>query len=276
MGWSARVGALVGRQDELQQLADLIGRARAGDSGILVIRGEAGIGKTALLAAAIGDTFELRTILVSGAESEMELAYAGLQQLCSPILAHLDGLPDPQKNALRVALGLREGPAPDRLLVGLAVLTLLGDAGAKRPTICIIDDAQWLDRAPLQALTFAARRLLADPVVMIFASRTPGIGPDLHGIPELNLRGLAHLDARALLSEVMPGQLDEAVQENILAEADGNPLALLELRHAMAPAAFAGGYGFTAATSVPGRIEHEYGQRLQELPPATRTLLLIA
>jgi hypothetical protein len=196
--------------------------------------------------------------------------------LCGPILSRIDRLPDPQKNALRVALGLREGIAPDRLLVGLAVLTLLGDAGADRPTVCIIDDAQWVDRASLQALTFAARRLLADPVAMIFATRMPDADHELHGLPELHLRGLVHVDALALLCEVMPGQLDATVRENILAEAGGNPLALLELRHAIAPAALAGGYGLLAATPVARRIEREYGQRLEELPPATRTLLLIA
>ena len=276
MGRGVGGRVLVGRQDEQQQLVEMCDRARTGESGILVIRGEAGIGKSALLAGVLTKADGFRTIHISGAESEMELAYAGVQQLCGSILAHIDRLPDPQKNALRVALGLREGTAPDRLLVSLAVLTLLGDAGAERPTLCIIDDAQWVDRASLQALTFAARRLLADPVVMIFATRTPAADHELDGLPELRLSRLAHIHADALLSEVMPGQLDETVRENILAEADGNPLALLELRHAMAPAVLAGGYGLTAATSVARRIEREYEQRLQELPAATRTLLLIA
>ncbi|OBH63841.1 AAA family ATPase [Mycobacterium sp. E2479] len=269
--------ALIGREDEQQRLVELCDRARAGQSGVLVVHGEAGIGKTALLTEVLATAEDgLRIIRISGAESEMELAYAGVQQLCGPILAHIDRLPDPQKNALRVALGLREGTAPDRLLVNLAVLTLLGDAGAERPTVCLIDDAQWIDRASLQALAFAARRLLADPVVMIFANRSPGAHHELDGLPELNLSRLAHTHASTLLSEVMPGQLDHTVRENILAEADGNPLALLELRHAMAPAVLAGGYGLTAATSVAKRIEREYDQRLREMPPATRTLLLIA
>ena len=276
MGRAPRDSGLVGRQHEQQQLAELCDRARAGESGILVIHGEAGIGKTALLADLLAKAEGLRTIRISGAESEIELAYAGIQQLCGPILAHINQLPDPQKNALRVALGLRDGVAPDRLLVSLAVLTLLGDAGAERPTICIIDDAQWVDRASLQALAFAARRLLADPVVMIFAVRAPGADHDLTGLPELNLSRLSHTHASALLSDVMPGQLNETIRENILAEADGNPLALLELRHAIAPAVLAGGYGLTAAKSVAGRIEREYDQRLNELPATTRTLLLIA
>jgi DNA-binding CsgD family transcriptional regulator len=238
----------------------------------LVLRGEAGIGKTALLNDVLSTAADLRTISLSGAESEIELAYAGVQQLCAPLLGHIDRLPEPQKNALRVALGLHEGPAPDRLLVGLAVLTLLGEAAGERPTICIVDDAQWVDRASLQALTFAARRLLADPMVMIFAARTPGAGHELAGLPELNVSGLADVDARALL----PGPMDETVRENILAEAGGNPLALLELNRALTPARLAGGYGLAAAKPLVTRIEQTYGQRLRELPPQTRMLLLLA
>lgn len=267
---------LVGRQDQLRQLMQLIDRARAGRGGAQVIHGEPGIGKTALLTEAVAAVEGLRTIRISGAESEMELAYAGVQQLCGPILAHIAGLPEPQKNALQAALGLGEGTAPDRLLVSLAVLTLLAEAGAQQPTLCVIDDAQWVDRASLQALTFAARRLLADPIVMIFATRTPGAPYELTGLTELHLKRLKHADAGALLTKVMPGRLEETVRENILAEADGNPLALLELRHSMPPAALAGGYGLTAAVTVTQRIEREYDQRLNQLPTATRTLLLIA
>lgn len=251
-------------------------RARAGKGGALAIHGEPGIGKTALLTEAVAAADGLRIIRVGGAESEMELAYAGVQQLCGPILAHIAGLPEPQKSALRAALGLGEGTAPDRLLVSLAVLTLLAEAGAQQPTLCVIDDAQWVDRASLQALTFAARRLVADPIVMIFATRTPGAPHELQGLPELNLKRLKHADSGALLTKFMPGLLEETVRENILAEADGNPLALLELRHSLPPAALAGGYGLTAAVSVTKRIEREYDQRLKQLPAATRTLLLIA
>ena len=195
---------LVGRDDEQRRLAQLCDHVRAGESGILVILGEAGIGKTALLADALTQANDVRTIRISGAESEMELAYAGVQQLCGPILAHLDRLPDPQKNALRVVLGLHDGPAPDRLLVNLAVLTLLGEAGAERPTVCVIDDAQWVDRASLQALSFAARRLLADPVAMIFATRTPGAPSELAGLPELNLSRLSHADGGGKWTAVGP------------------------------------------------------------------------
>ena len=276
MPWSSGVERLIGRHAEQQQLSELLDRARAGASGVLVIDGEPGIGKTALLADLLTKTDGLRVITISGAESEMELAYAGVQRLCAPILAHVDRLPEPQKNALRVALGLRDGAAPDRLLVGLAVLTLLGDAGAERPTVCIIDDAQWIDRASLQTLTFAARRLLADPVVMIFTARTSEADHELGGLPALTLGRLAHNSASALLSQVMPGQLERSVRENILAEADGNPLALHELRHALAPAALAGGYGLATAAAITTRIEREYSRRLHELPQATRTLLLVA
>ena len=215
-------------------------------------------------------------IALSGAESEMELAYAGVQQLSAPLLGHIDRLPDPQKNALRVALGLRDGAAPNRLLVALAVLSLLADAGAEHPTVCLIDDAQWVDRASLQALVFAGRRLAADPVMMLFAARGSQTDPELAALPELHLGGLADADAQTLLAATMPARLDETVRDNILAEAGGNPLALLELSRALPPARLAGGYGLTAAPPLATRIEQTYGQRLRELPPQTRTLLLLA
>ncbi|MGB3486130.1 MAG: AAA family ATPase [Mycobacterium sp.] len=271
-----RRGALFGRQREQQQLAELLGLAMVGGSGVLVIHGDAGIGKTALLADVLATASDVHAIQISGAESEMELAYAGVQQLCASLLGRIDRLPDPQKNAIRVALGLRDGDAPDRFLVGLAVLTLLGDAGAERPTVCIIDDAQWVDRASLLTLAFVARRLLADPVVMIFAARNPGGEPELAGLPELHLGGIADSDARALLSTVMPGRLDETTRENILAEAAGNPLALLELNRALAPAQLAGGYGLATAKPLATRIERSFDLRLRELPSQTKTLLLLA
>ncbi|MDV3130227.1 AAA family ATPase [Mycobacterium sp. 21AC1] len=276
MADGVRRGALVGRRAEQRQLTELLERARGGGSGVLVVRGEAGIGKTALLRDLHDNAADLHVIAVSGAESELELAYAGLQQLCAPLLGHIDRLPNPQKNALRVALGLRDGAAPDRLLVGLAVLSLLSDAAAERPTLCLIDDAQWVDRASLQALAFAGRRLAADPVVMVFAARGTQTDPGLAALPELHLRGLADADARALLSAMMPTRLDEIVRDNILAEAGGNPLALLELNSALPPARLAGGYGLAAANPLAARIEQTYGRRLRELPPQTRMLLLLA
>lgn len=276
MGGDAGRTTLVGRRDEQQQLDQLLKRIRGGSSGVLVLRGEAGIGKTALLLDVRDQASDLRIIALSGAESEMELAYAGVQQLCAPLLGHIDRLPDPQKNALRVALGLRDGAAPDRLLVGLGVLSLLSEAGAERPTICVIDDAQWVDRASRQALVFAGRRLAADRVGMIFAARGSQTDPELSDLPELHLGGLADADARALLSTIMPTRLDEIVRANILAEAEGNPLALLELNRALPPARLAGGYGLASAKPLATRIEQTYSQRLRELPSQTRMLLLLA
>lgn len=269
-------GTLVGRRAEQHALTGLVDRVRGGGSAVLVLRGAAGIGKTALLLDVRDRAADLRIIALSGAESEMELAYAGIQQLCAPLLGSLDRLPDPQKNALAVALGLRDGAAPDRLLVSLAVLSLLADAGAERPTICLIDDAQWLDRASLQALAFAGRRLSADPVAMIFAARDLQAEQELGALPQMHLGGLADADARTLLSAMMPARLDDVVRDNILAEADGNPLALLELNRALPRARLAGGYGLAAAKPLATRIEQTYGQRLRELPSQTRMLLLLA
>lgn len=267
---------LVGRYAEQKKLSVLVDRVRSGGSAVLVLRGAAGIGKTALLSDVRDRSAGLRVIALSGAESEMELAYAGVQQLCAPLTGSLDRLPDPQRIALQVALGLRDGAAPDPLLVSLAVLSLLADAGAERPTICLIDDAQWIDRASLQALTFAGRRLSADPVAMIFAARNGQADQELAALPHMHLDGLADADARVLLSAMMPARLDDVVRDNILAEADGNPLALLELNRALPRAQLAGGYGLAAAKPLARRIEQTYGQRLRELPSQTRMLLLLA
>lgn len=268
---------LVGRRTEQQELSGLVDRVRGGGgSAVLVLRGDPGIGKTALLLDVRDRAADLRVIAISGAESELELTYAGIQQLCTPLVGYLDRLPAPQGNALRVALGLLDGPPPDRLRVGLAVLSLLSEAAAERPTICIIDDAQWVDRASLQALVFAGRRLSAEPVMMVFAARGSQRHPELSALPELHLAGLSDADARTLLATILPTRLDDTVRENILAEADGNPLALLELSRALPPARLAGGYGLASARPLASRIEQNYGQRLGDLPSQTRTLLLIA
>ncbi|MGV9798693.1 ATP-binding protein [Mycobacterium sp. NPDC003449] len=266
---------LLGRQHEQEVLAQLLDRARDGHSGVLVIRGGAGIGKTALLEYAMARASGLRSLHVSGSESEMELAYAGLHQLCGPLLDRLDRLPPPQNRALSVALGLVDGEPPDRLIVGLAVLTLLGDASGERPTICVVDDAQWVDTASLQALAFVSRRLLADPVVMIFAAREPGLDNILDDQPQLVLGGLDISDARTLLTSILPGRLNEQVRENILAEAAGNPLALLELHRVVTPAELAGGFGLAGAGQLVNRLEQGFRDRLGRLPDPTRTLLLI-
>lgn len=266
---------LLGRRREQQQLAGLFGGAREGHSGVLVLRGEAGIGKTALVDAMLARADGLRVVRSSGAESEMELAYAGVQQLCTPLLEFLDRLPKPQRTALQAALGIADadGP-PDRLLVSLALLTLLAEAASHRPTVCVIDDAHWIDRASMQAMAFAARRVLADRVVILFATRRP-LEP-LAGLHEMKLGGLPDTEARALLERLMPGRLDDRVRENIIAEADGNPLALIELGRALGPTDLAGGYGLPQAKSVSARIEDTYLRQFRTLPEPTRTLLLLA
>jgi DNA-binding CsgD family transcriptional regulator len=227
------------------------------------MRGEPGVGKTALLEYAIESAAGLRVARVTGVESEMELAFAALQQLCAPMLDKLEGLPDPQRDALGVAFGLHTGAAPDRFLVGLATLSLLSEAAVQQPLFCVIDDAQWLDRASAQTLAFVARRLLAEPVAMLFATREPG--EEFVGLPGLLVGGLRDGDARELLSSVIRGPLDERVRDRIVAETRGNPLALLEL-----PPDVQG------ISGVPGRIEDSFRRRLEVLPAATRRLMLIA
>lgn len=271
--------ALIGRRVEQRVLTELLAGARRGRSRVLVIRGEAGIGKTVLVTEAIFEASDFHVIQIGGAESEMELPYAGVQQLCAPLLSRLNRLPPPQRSALQVALGLRKGSSgaiPDRLLVGLAVLTLLGDVASENPVICLIDDAQWVDDASLNTLAFVARRILADPVAMIFVAREPWADRQVAGFPELELRGLDEAHARALFATNVPGRIDEHVRETIIAEAAGNPLALMELHKALTPAELAGGYGLAKANSRATRIEAAFEHRLRELPSDTTTLLLLA
>src|SRR6202048_3781206 len=229
---------LLDRLAEGAALSQLLDVARAGRSGVLVIRGEPGVGKTALLEDAVESAAGLGVARVAGIESEMELAYAALQQLCAPMLDKLDALPDPQRDALGVAFGLNKGAAPDRFLVGLAALSLLSEVAEQQPLLCVIDDAQWLDRASALVLAFVARRLLADPVGLCFATREPG--EKFRGLPELLVGGLGDGDARELLSSVIRGPLDERVRDRIVAETRGNPLALLELPQGVTHAELAG------------------------------------
>ena len=217
-----------------------------------------------------------RVARAAGVESEMELAFAGLHQLCAPFLDRLERLPDPQHDALGTAFGLRRGEAPDRFLVGLAVLTLLSDVAEERPLVCVVDDAQWLDRASAQALAFAARRLVAESVAVVFAMRDSRDVQDLTGLAELAVHGLADADARALLESVIAGPLDERVRDRIVAETHGNPLALLELPRGMTSTELAGGFGLPDATGLSSRIEESFRRRLTPLPEATRLLLLVA
>jgi DNA-binding CsgD family transcriptional regulator len=265
---------LLGRLPECATLSQLLDAARGGRSGVLVLRGEPGVGKTALLEYAIESAAGLRVARVAGVESEMELAFAALQQLCAPMLDNLESLPDPQRDALGVAFGLTAGQAPDRFLVGLAALGLLSEAAERQPLLCVIDDAQWLDRASAQALAFVARRLLAEPVALLIAAREPG--EDFRGLPELIVGGLRDGDARELLGSVVRGHMDEQVRDRLVAETRGNPLALLELPRGVTPAELAGGFGVPGAAGLPGRIEDNFRRRLEGLPAATQRLMLVA
>ncbi len=239
-----------------------------------MVAGEPGVGKTALLDYLAGNATGCQVVRATGVQSEMELAFAGLHQLLAPMLDHLDGLPVPQGDALRTAFGISTGPAPDRFLVGLAVLSLLSEAAGEQPLICLVDDQQWLDRASAQVLGFVARRLAAEPVGLVFAARVPG--EDVAGTPELVIEGLREDDSRALLDSVLTGPLDERVRDRIVAEARGNPLALLELVRGLTPAELAGGFGLPSAAPIAGRVEEAFRRRVDALPAQTRRLLLVA
>src|SRR3989440_713104 len=265
---------LLGRQRERAVLERLLGTARNGHGSVLVVHGEPGVGKTALLEYAVESGEDFRVVRTAGVEGEMKLDYAALQQLCSPILEFSDRLPDPQRDALGVTFGLSGGPAPSPLLVGLAVLGLLSDAAEQQPLLCVVDDAQWLDDASARALAFVARRLLAERIALAFATREVGSG--LARFPQLHVEPLGRRDARALLESVLAARLDEAVLERIIAETGGNPLALLELPRGLTPAQLAGGFGLPAALPLSTGIEQSYTRRLARLPRDTRRLLLLA
>jgi len=252
----------------------LIDAVRAGESRVLVVRGEAGVGKTALLEYVAGRATGCQVARATGVQSEMELAFAGLHQLCAPMLDHLDQLPGPQRDALRTAFGIGAGSAPDRFLVALAVLGLLSEVAGERPLVCVVDDQQWFDSASAQVLGFVARRLAADPVGLVFAARVPG--EELAGLPELVVEGLGEVDARALLDSVLTGPLDARVRDQIVAETRGNPLALLELPRGVTPAQLAGGFGLPGTTPLSGRIEETFGRRIEALAAAPRQLLQLA
>jgi DNA-binding CsgD family transcriptional regulator len=265
---------LHGRRVEREALAGLLAVVRGGQSRVLVVCGEAGVGKTALVESVLGSVSGFRVLRALGVESEMELAFAALQQLCAPMLDRLDQLPGPQRNALGVAFGLRAGDAPDRFLVGLAVLSLLAEVAQEQPLLCLVDDAHWLDRASAQALIFVARRLLADSVALVFVTREPS--DELTGLQHLVVEGLRDGDARALLKSAVQVPLDERVRERIVAETRGNPLALLELPRGLTPAQLAGGFGLLDAPGLSGQIEDSFRRRLARLPRDTQRLLLVA
>lgn len=265
---------LRGRADECRALQDLISAASQGGSQVLVLRGEAGAGKTALLDYTVGLATGFRCVRLAAIESDMELAFAGLHQLCAPLMAHLDELPTPQSNALKVAFGVGVGPTPDRFLVGLAVLSLVAAAAERQPLLCVIDDAQWLDRVSLQTLGFVARRLLAEPVAIVFAVRDPG-AEVLAGLPELSVGGLSDAEARELLDALLVTKIDPRVRDRIVAETRGNPLALREV--ARSASADPGGF-WSATTARPAarQVEEGFVRRITALPEQTRMLLLAA
>ncbi|GAA1368740.1 helix-turn-helix transcriptional regulator [Catellatospora chokoriensis] len=265
---------LIGRRRESAALERVLADARAGTSAVLVLRGEAGIGRTALLDHIAAHAAGFAVAAVAGVESEMELPYASLQQLFASMLDRLPQLPAPQREALSVAFGAQSGPPPDRFTVGLAALSLLG--ALDEPLLCLVDDAQWIDHASLQALAFVARRLQAEPVALIFAVREPAEPPVLPGLAEMTVSGISDTDARALLASVLRVPLDPQVRDRLVAEAHGNPLALLQVPRSLAPAEPAGGFWHPEGRSATSRLESAYLQQVQSLPQDTRQLLLIA
>ncbi|WP_027931862.1 helix-turn-helix transcriptional regulator [Amycolatopsis thermoflava] len=277
-GWRSpeNHATLLGRGAEREAVERLLAQARNGRSGALVIRGEAGIGKTALLEHARDAATGFRVERALGVESEIEFAYAGLHQVCAPLLDWLPALPDPQRTALGVAFGLHTGDPPDRFLVGLATLSLLAETAEERPLLCLVDDAQWLDKVSAQTLAFVARRLDAERVALLFAVRGPNGSEPFTGLPELRLSGLDETDARTLLARAVHAPLDEGVRDRIIAEARGNPLALLELLRGAEPAELAGGFALPDALSVPRRVEESFRRRSGSLPADTQVLLLVA
>jgi DNA-binding CsgD family transcriptional regulator len=255
-------------------LSRLVEATRSGTGGAVVVRGEAGVGKSALVEAAVTGVPDVRILRCTGTEFETDLAFAGVHQLCAPLLDRTDGLPGPQRAALTVSLGLSSGPAPDPYLVALAVLTLLSDAAREQPIICVITDAQWLDRASARVLAFLARRLEGVPVTVLLELRETARPGDFGSLPTLTVEPLPDREARELLLAVFPAPLDEQVRDRILAEARGNPLALLELAAASDPAGTAGGFG--VSTGSESRVESLFRHRLAALPDETRRLLLVA
>src|SRR3954469_19520060 len=267
-------GRLRGRASECALLDELVSAIRRGESRSLVLRGEAGIGKTALLECLIAAAPDVTVVRAVGVQSDMELAFASLHQLCGPLLDRLEGLPAPQRQAMEIVFGLTAGEAPDRFLVGLATLSLFSEVAEQRPLLCVVDDAQWLDQASALTLAFVARRLLADPVAIVFAAREPG--EELVHVSELEVAGVRNGDARALLSSAVRFKLDERVRDRIVAETRGNPLALLELPRGLTARQLAGGFGLVEAQGLAARIEESFVRRVETLSDDARRLLLVA
>jgi DNA-binding CsgD family transcriptional regulator len=266
---------LRGRENEGSVLDELLSRVRAGESGALVLRGQPGIGKTALLDHAAAAASGFRVLRAGGVEAELELAYAGLHQLCTPLLAAIDRLPAPQQDAVRTAFGLAAGAPPDKFFVGLAVLGLLSESTREQPLLCLVDDAQWLDDASAQSIAFVARRLHAESVALVFATRRED-DDEFAGLPSMFVPPLSDADARDLLDSIIPARLDERIRERVLAEAEGNPLALIELPRGSSPAALAGGMAIPGGSPLAARIEASFARRLAQLPADTQRLLWVA
>ena len=273
---AGKTPAFRGRARERQALDALLDRVRGGESAVLVLRGEAGIGKTALMRYCARQASGCQLAQVHGVESEMELPLAALHQLCTPMLSSLDALPKPQQRALRVAFGLEAEPAPDRFALGLAVLSLLAENAAARPLVCLVDDAQWLDEASSQVLGFVGRRLLAEPVGLLFAVREAAGERVFPGLPSLTIEGLTDKDARALLTAAVPGHLDKRVCDRLVVETGGNPLELLEMATGMTEAELAGGFGGPRQAGLPGHLEDHYLRRVRMLPDPAQQLMLLA
>jgi DNA-binding CsgD family transcriptional regulator len=267
---------LHGRKAECQVLDGLIADVLTGKSRVIVLRGEAGIGKSALLAYVSDLARDTHVAMAAGVESEMELAYGALQQLCWPMLDRLDRLSSPQRNALATVFGLRDGPAPDRFLVGLATLTLFAEVAEQQPLVCLVEDAQWLDQASAQILAFVARRLLAERIAIVCAARTTSADQALAGLPELVVSPLSKGDGLALLLDNLQGPFDAAICQRIVAESHGNPLALLELPRTWNNSDLAAGFGLPDGMSTTGKIERSYERRLRGLPVPTQLLVLAA
>jgi DNA-binding CsgD family transcriptional regulator len=265
---------LIGRTNECQVLDAFLAATRKGEGGAIVLHGEPGIGKTALLEYAVLSATDFDVLRTVGSEAEMELPYAAFLELLRPGADRVEQLPAPQRKAIEIVLGEREGDAPDRLLVGLALLNLLSELGSKRPLLCVVDDAQWLDTSSAQAMGFAARHISRDAVAFVFGART--LTDEARGLPALTIAGLGDQDARIILATVLPGRLDDRVVDRIVTEAHGNPLALLELPRGLTPSQLAGGFGLPVSITLAGRIEESYRRRLARLPADSRRLLLIA
>src|SRR5689334_11744566 len=269
-------GRLRGRRRERERLVRLLTGVRSGRSGVLVVRGEAGIGKTALLEHLVEQASGCTVARATGVQADMELPFAGLQQLFGSMLGSLERLPGPQRDAVEVAFGLRSGPAPDRFEVGLAMLGLLAEVGEREPIVCVVDDAQWLDQASARTLAFVARRLMAESVALVFAVREPAEEQTFAGLPELTVGGLSDDDARALLGSAIAGRVDERVIERIVAETRGNPLALLELPRGLSAAELAGGFRVSSTQPLSARLEQSFLSRVRTMPEQTQRFLLVA